>query len=361
MQKEEEEEEVSSKSFKTHETRRILRIADILLDDRDGDGDLFEMDRPRKTDHHLTIIQCSTPRRIVSRWFSALKRARPRKVNARSDNRDNEIVKESNLARTMCSTNGFNSDGGPGRCGMDSSSFNLGVACGLLCVVAAGKNELNKMVELRTQMELILQNAKQEMGSKNALINDPKPAAESNEIHFASFSTNFQQASTSGSQFSLQSVGGRDECSDYCVGNEGEGGDEYVAGIDQLEAELRAELERMQLQLDSESNSSISKSPQQQRLEGMGGIGSNRREGDSASTDYSDHEMLWGCGFAPLELERKLHLVLEARQEERIKELEDALECAEQKLEEKEREVSWWRNAAILMSGHDPEPSYSNG
>ncbi|XP_062023205.1 protein POLAR LOCALIZATION DURING ASYMMETRIC DIVISION AND REDISTRIBUTION [Rosa rugosa] len=354
MQKKEEE------SFKTHETRRILRIADILLDDGDGDGDLFEMDQPRKTDHHLTIIQCSTPRRIVSRWFSALKRARHRKVNARSDKRDNEIVKESNLPHTRCSTNGFNSDGGSGRCGMDSSSFNLGVACGLLCVVAAGKNELNKMVELRTQMELILQNAKQEMGGKNALTNNPKPAAESNEINFTSFSTNFQQASTSGSQFSLQSVGGRDECSDYCVGNEGEG-DEYVAGIDQLEAELRAELERMQLQLDSESNSSISKSPQQQRLEGMGDIGSNRREGDSASTDYSDHEMLWGCGFAPLELERKLHLVLEARQEERIKELEDALECAEQKLEEKEREVSWWRNAAILMSGRDPEPSYSHG
>ncbi|KAM5564684.1 protein POLAR LOCALIZATION DURING ASYMMETRIC DIVISION AND REDISTRIBUTION [Rosa sericea] len=344
-----EEEDYPSKSFKTHETRRILRIADILLVDGDGDGDLFEMDQPRKTNDRLTITQCSTPRRIVSRWFSALKRARPRKVNARSDKRDQEIVKESG--------GDVPTNGGSGRCGMDSSSFNLGVACGLLCVVAAGKNELNKMVEMRTQMELILQNAEQELGSKNALINNPKPAAESNEINFTSFSTNFQQASTSGSQFSLQSVGGRDECSDYCVGNEGEG-DEYVAGIDQLEAELRAELGRLQLQLDSESTS---KSPQQQRVEGMGDIGSNRREGDSASTDYSDHEMLWGCGFAPLELERKLHEVLEARQEERIKELEDALECAEQKLEEKEREVSWWRNAAILMSGHGPEPSYSHG
>jgi hypothetical protein len=118
-----------------------------------------------------------------------------------------------------------------GRCGKDSSSFNLGVACGLLYVNAAGKNEVNKMVELRTQMELILQNAKEELRSNNALLNN------------------------SGSQFSLQSVAVGDEC---------------VAGMDQLEAELETELERLQLHLDSESNSSIaiaSKSPQQQRIE----------------------------------------------------------------------------------------------
>ena len=132
-----------------------------------------------------------------------------------------------------------------------SRSFNLGVACGLLCVVAAGKHELNKMVELRRQMEVFLKNAKQESGSK---------PVESNDINFTSFSTNFQQDSTSGSQFSLQSVAVRDECSSDCVGNQREG-DECAAGMDQLEAELRAELERLQLQLDSENN------PQQQMLE----------------------------------------------------------------------------------------------
>ncbi|KAL6216040.1 hypothetical protein ACLB2K_009267 [Fragaria x ananassa] len=306
--------------FKTPETRRILRVADILL--VDGDGDLDDMEKPGKT-----MTQCSTPRRIVSRWFSVLKRRRPTKVYSRSDKGDEPIIGVSEAG-----------------CGVDSRSrsFNLGVASGLLCVIAAGKHELNKMVELRSQMEVFLQNAKQELGSK---------PVESNDINFTSFSTNFQQDSTSGSQFSLQSVAVRDECSSDCVGNQREG-DECVAGMDQLEAELHAELERLQLQLDSEKN------PQQQMLEDMGDIGSNRGEGDSASTDYSD-EMLWGSGVAPLELERKLHLVLEARQEERIKELEDALERAEQRLQEKEIEVSWWRDTARLMSAHDSGPSYS--
>ncbi|KAL6213009.1 hypothetical protein ACLB2K_018224 [Fragaria x ananassa] len=257
------------------------------------------------------MTQCSAPRRIVSRWFSVLKCRRPTKVYARGDKGDKPIIGGEGV-----------SEGG---CGVDSRSrsFNLGVACGLLCVVAAGKHELNKMVELRSQMEVFLQKAKQELGN-----------------------------STSGSQFSLQSVAVRDECSSDCVGNQREG-DECAAGMDQLEAELRAELERLQLQLDSENN------PQQQMLEDMGDIGSNRGEGDSASTDYSD-EMLWGSGVAPLELERKLHLMLEARQEERIKELEDALERAEQRFQEKEIEVSWWRDTARLMSAHDSGPSYSH-
>lgn len=64
-------------TFGYSETRRI-RIADILVDD----GDLFEMDDPR---------QCSTLRRIVSRWFLALKRG---KAIKRSEKRDKEIARE---------------------------------------------------------------------------------------------------------------------------------------------------------------------------------------------------------------------------------------------------------------------------
>lgn len=68
--------------------------------------------------------------------------------------------------------------------------------------------------------------------------------------------------------------------------------------------------------------------------QGIGDIGSSY--GSSASTDYSDEMPSWGSGVSPLQLERKLHQVLEARQQERIKELEDALECAEHKLHDKE-------------------------
>lgn len=62
-------------------------------------------------------------------------------------------------------------------------------------------------------------------------------------------------------------------------------------------------------------------------------------------------------GVSHIELERKLRELVEARQQERIKELEAALECAVNKLQEKELEVSWWKDTARLISQHFPAPS----
>lgn len=54
-------------------------------------------------------------------------------------------------------------------------------------------------------------------------------------------------------------------------------------------------------------------------------------------------------GVCPLELERRLHELLEMRQEERIKALESALQCAMEKLHENQRELSWWKDTARLV------------
>lgn len=56
----------------------------------------------------------------------------------------------------------------------------------------------------------------------------------------------------------------------------------------------------------------------------------------------------------PVELERRLHEVLEERQQQRIYELETALERAMHYLEEKQRELSWWKDTARLVSQHVP-------
>lgn len=53
-----------------------------------------------------------------------------------------------------------------------------------------------------------------------------------------------------------------------------------------------------------------------------------------------------------------MHELLETRQQERIKELEASLERLEHKLSEKEREVSWWKDIALLLSQHVSEPSH---
>lgn len=55
-------------------------------------------------------------------------------------------------------------------------------------------------------------------------------------------------------------------------------------------------------------------------------------------------------GVRPNELERKLHELLEARQQERINELEAALEYTKRKLHEKEIEVNQWKHSARLFS-----------
>ncbi|RZR84865.1 hypothetical protein BHM03_00011768 [Ensete ventricosum] len=60
-------------------------------------------------------------------------------------------------------------------------------------------------------------------------------------------------------------------------------------------------------------------------------------------------------GVSARELERRLHELLETRQQERIAELESALECAERKLREKESEVCWWKDTARLVSQHKSE------
>ena len=55
-------------------------------------------------------------------------------------------------------------------------------------------------------------------------------------------------------------------------------------------------------------------------------------------------------GVSARALERRLHELLQKRQQERIVELEAALDAAQRRLHEKEREVVWWRDAAKLVS-----------
>lgn len=75
-------------------------------------------------------------------------------------------------------------------------------------------------------------------------------------------------------------------------------------------------------------------------------------EADSQEAADGDHH-----GVRPNELERRLYELLEARQKERINELEAALEYTKQKLHEKEIEATWWKDSARLFSLQYPETS----
>nr|POE51456.1 protein polar localization during asymmetric division and redistribution [Quercus suber] len=129
--------------------------------------------------------------------------------------------------------------------------------------------------------------------------------------------------------------------------------EEHVEGMDELEAELVAELELLQIHLDRENST---KHPQQQRIKDAASVrGRSLSFVEVIDPQNGGTEMEYGV--PPTELEIRLHELLEARQQERVEELEAALECTIHKLREKEIEVSWWKDTARLISQHVPGPS----
>nr|KYP44236.1 hypothetical protein KK1_034301 [Cajanus cajan] len=241
----------------------------------------------------------------------------------------------------------------------NDTSFKLGVGCGLLYLIAASKNELGKMVELREEMETFLQKVKGELQSKDALL---KPLKQSDALALSM--TDIQEVSSSNSHLSIHSqtqyVQPELECDmirnhflEYNLNEQ----DERAEEINELHAEFEIELQRLQLYLDGEA---AFEDAQQKGVKVTGkdssskshssSIGEIIMEPQGASYDVS-------FGVPPVELERRLHELLEARLKERISELESALECATQKLIKKEIEVTWWKETARLISQHVPETS----
>ncbi|KAL5558225.1 hypothetical protein UlMin_034436 [Ulmus minor] len=319
-----------------------------------------------------SVIQCSSPRRIFSRGLAALRRVRERRVLVRSQKRVEEVKEQSRgSSSTSRLVSVSNSSGSPnsvpeiddsGRYRIDGS-FNLGVACGLFYLVAASKNELNKMVEVRKQMELLLQNAKDELQRNGS----PIKRIGSHE-NLAYYSNNDEEGSGSNTQISppldstwttssvipeSESILACDDSSKLVMDEE----EHRFAGMDELEAELEAEFERLQLHLDTEHSVNLPQQPRSKAVKDTySSISYTSNSGEVIDIDPLEADSEIHTGVPPVELERKLHELLEARQLERIKELEDALKCAFHKLGEKELEVSWWKDTALLISRHIPEP-----
>ncbi|RWV89336.1 hypothetical protein GW17_00048517 [Ensete ventricosum] len=86
-----------------------------------------------------------------------------------------------------------------------------------------------------------------------------------------------------------------------------------------------------------------------------GDLAENLSDNNGEVTEINEEESGNYYRVSAQELERRLHELLETRQQERIAELESALDCAERKLREKEREICWWRDTASLVSQHKNE------
>ncbi|KAL1208987.1 Protein POLAR-like 1 [Cardamine amara subsp. amara] len=249
--------------------------------------------------------------------------------------------------------------------------FSIGVSCYLLHLIATGREEINKIVELRNDLDKFLEYRKEDLKRKHQefaeLRNDIEKFLEYHNNELRRKQQKFlsgQQELSETSPYSTTSdvVDGPESSTDHyyspqivemtssCVGGEGSlkhyvfKPSEYFGGeMDQLEAELEAEFKLLQIGQSSKLNEVSEKSEEDSQ-----GI----RCGHMCSGPVEEQQ-----GVCPYELERRLHELMETRQEEEIKELEIALEDAKQKLHLKETEASWWKDTAYIVSERIPEPS----
>ncbi|GFY96829.1 myosin heavy chain-like protein [Actinidia rufa] len=272
-------------------------------------------------------------------------------------------------------------------------------------------------MELRTQMEMLLQNVKAEFANQKREILSTQ--SESNDLAYSttdapeSLCTNGNVSLRNHVLFKNQPDSETIVLCDQSQTCEATRQEKCVEGIAQLEAELEAELERLQIHLDSKNKLDF---PKQQIMEifvikglllkqtafdrgwcmcawGSGSwvLPEDLMEPGVLKGIMTVWDEVWNLstikvtvddtapirslnasfgkvvdppeageehsGVPPNELERRLHELIESRQEERIKELEAALDCANQMLLEKEREVFWWKDAAQHITNRVPKTS----
>ncbi|KAF2313021.1 hypothetical protein GH714_008789 [Hevea brasiliensis] len=356
----------SISSSSRDQTQPPLRISDVLLaadDDDDEDyGVLDERSLMGEPNEGSRSVNCSLPHRLVARCLLGLRRARVKRIQGEDVKKEKQSKMDEDekglcdpTAQAKCSMNGFNGGKSVSATGESrkDTSFNLGVGCYLLYLIAASKNELHKMMEARLQMETLLQNTREELLKKSNLSKLSKP----NDM-FAYSAIDSPQGPYFENQFLLESsiVSVDDQSLRYETPEKEECLEEGM-GMGRLEAELQAELERLQLHLDREG---LLKHSEQLRIEVT-----DEHTACSKSQTMSSGEVIdpqpqdadTNCGVPPDELERRLHELLEARQQEEIRELEAALKCLQHRLYEKEVEVSRWKDTAMLISRHAMEPS----
>ncbi|XP_028807136.1 protein POLAR LOCALIZATION DURING ASYMMETRIC DIVISION AND REDISTRIBUTION [Neltuma alba] len=307
--------------------------------------------RPKK--HGSAASRHYSPCRIVDRLLAILRRAKKQRVSQqrqemRTEPRD---FKGMSLS-TSRSMNGSNCNEESGHYRNDTS-FKLGVTWGLLYMIAASKNEFSKMVELRKEMETLLRRTEEELPRKETVF---KPFKSSDTLSCSI--THTQDVSSSNSHIFVPSEPVPEKnmvhnrVQEYNLSKP----DECVEGIHELEEELKVELKRLQLCWDEET---AFEDAQEKRVKVVRMDSSTRSNstsyGEIIDTQEASNDVSFGVH--PIELERRLHELLEARLQEQITDLEYALECARQKVIEKETEATWWKDTVRLISQHVPETS----
>ncbi|XP_044957354.1 uncharacterized protein LOC123408274 [Hordeum vulgare subsp. vulgare] len=259
-------------------------------------------------------------------------------------------------------------------------SMSLRLGASLVLLLSKSAVELNKMVELRAQMEALVSEIRHETIGK--------------EKHGGSAPAASSSSSQESTVIKDPIARAEDALSGNCSGARTADRRQLSAAVvamdhNKMEAELQLELSRMQAQhramhapirglelpplqvktarsahvsVDTTSRSCVvDHATQVNADEEDGEDEEDQREEDYDEEEEGDDDDDGGevvdrdrspphGGVSARALERRLHELLQRRQQDRIVELEAALDGAQRRLQEREREVVWWRDAAKLVS-----------
>ncbi|TVU02903.1 hypothetical protein EJB05_51583 [Eragrostis curvula] len=308
----------------TKKNRR--RISDYL---GDSDGGELEASPPSPE----TPPQLRLPRFTCVRFrFVRLGRKRGgRKEVAAAARSEDASVDTSGTKQAETSTSNASAE----------SSFGLS----MLLLLARTCVELNRMAEVRAQMETLLNEIRDEAGRMKASADNVvgTPGTCCNLLQPSS--TTVSSRCTSDTDTNRHAT--TSSCTEEIAPREGESKPTEKGELEAEHAQHRL------LECNMEQETSESSDDEFIELDdGRFGGGSDLKwdvdVGDEDSDEESTGALDQDGGVCAIELERRLHELLHRRNRERIEELESALRRAEQKLMEKEMEARMWQDTATL-------------
>ncbi|KAJ6849776.1 protein POLAR LOCALIZATION DURING ASYMMETRIC DIVISION AND REDISTRIBUTION-like [Iris pallida] len=329
-------------------SQESMRIADVLSEEEEEEEEARR--RRRRGVLHKAPTFSSRSVTVLSRWFSKKKLAGPGSlpVPVRPD-------KEVSVSVSAA----------PGAT-REELSYNLGMGMGLAFLLAKSAAEVNKMMELRGQMEMLLKEVRTEIRRKDAICSSSGSSSNNNNVSdsvTSSFGSS-NRISISPPRCCGDASTGMAVSKDVCgAGVESESnyvtaGNTRNVSLDQMEAELELELERLETNLEGQSSSAgrhRAELNHEKDDPSFESFGVTYEEEGIIPQDTHEYN-----GVSAHELERRLHELLATRQQEQIAELQSRLECMEQKLREKEFELCLWKQTKcfdLQDEGASPHPS----
>ncbi|KAL6888788.1 hypothetical protein ACP4OV_009814 [Aristida adscensionis] len=329
--------------------KKSRRTISDYLGDSDGDGHGQEVASPPPPE---TPPRLRLPRFTCARLrFGRLGRKKRRGVAGGEKSQDQDESYDSSGRRRPAEASG----GAAAEAGM-------GMGLSMLLLLARTCVELNRMAEVRAQMEALLEEIREEAGKMKSaghvVVVRPRP----NNLQPSSSTTTASSSCTSDTHTNCHAA------TSSRPAMEDEEGRARIAALEVEDDELEAEHARrgpLEWKCSTEEDTFASSSDDEFiELEGGRFTGGDLARdagvddaGDADADDGSEYEEDERRGaWDAVELERRLHELRHQRDAERIEELEAALRRAELKVTEKEMEARLWQDTAALALRPPPPP-----